>query len=100
MSDSGSKDDKPTSAVQPTRLNDMIAGRPNRSVGLVPGRKRRTESGEEDVETGEEVPLETEHEGVRTNGIYQNASPFAAFAPKPADTTVAGPQGDTKKDRS
>ncbi len=72
----------------------MIAGRPNRQVGQVPGRKRRTESGDEEVETGEEVAAEATEEVERTNGIYANASPFAAF--KPAATTAAPP--DTKKD--
>lgn len=75
----------------------MIAGRPNRQVGFVPGRKRRTESGEEDLETGEEVALDSEHEGEKANGIYANASPFAAFAPKPADAAVAAPEADTTK---
>jgi hypothetical protein len=89
---SGSKDDK----AGPTRLNDMIAGRPNAHVGYVPGRKRRTESGEEDVETGEEVALDAEEDQERTNGLYVNASPFAAF--KPADTTAATTEKKTDED--
>lgn len=96
MADSGSKDDKVKPG--PTRLNDMVAGRPNRNVGYVPGRKRRTESGEEDVETGEEVALDAQDDQERTNGLYVNASPFAAFAPKPTDTTAASPTTETKTD--
>lgn len=92
MAGSGSKDDK----VKPTRLNDMLAGRPNAHVGQVPGRKRRTESGEEDVETGEEVALDAQEEQARTNGLYVNASPFAAF--KPAGSTAASPSTETKPD--